>query len=103
MNKIDLNFFHIKIPIDVIRRGTWLNLTIDVLSFMEGFKGTIIFYFQYQFTSNSKSKGQTFRSLDGIVVNAVCKLRKIFTLRYPPFIFKLNDEDPAEYRELYNA
>lgn len=37
-----MNFFHVKIPIEIIKRGVWLNLAIDVLSFMEAFKGKLL-------------------------------------------------------------
>jgi hypothetical protein len=37
---LDKNYFHAKIPIDSLKRGVWLNLSIDILSFMELFKGT---------------------------------------------------------------
>ena len=58
-------YFHIKSPIDYIRRGVWLNLEIDVWSFMEAWSGC------------------NFRSLDMIIVSAPCKLRKIFITKYP--------------------
>ena len=44
VNKIDLNFFHVKIPIEIIKRGVWLNLAIDVLSFMDAFKSKILIH-----------------------------------------------------------
>ena len=36
---LEKKFFHIKVPIDTLRRGLWLNLAIDVWSFMDGWKG----------------------------------------------------------------
>jgi len=35
---IAVNYFHIKVPVDSIKRGTWLNLSIDLLAFFELFK-----------------------------------------------------------------
>lgn len=65
VNSLEQHFFHIKSPIDHIRRGVWLNLCINVWSFMEGFKGC------------------TFRTLDMIVIGSPCKLRKIFIMKNP--------------------
>ena len=74
VSKIDKNYFHAKIPIDVIKRGVWLNLSIDLLSFFELFKG------------------QTFRSIDNFIIGAVCKLKKIFTMRNPIAEYSNDDE-----------
>ena len=60
-------------PIDQVKRGIWLNLAIDVYSYMNAFKG------------------QTFRSLDQITVGAHCKLRRIFTIR--ECLLEFNNED----------
>ncbi len=70
---LEKKYFHVKVPIDTLKRGVWLNLAVDVWSFMEGWKGS------------------TFRSLDMIIISSPCKLRKIFGMRYPPL-----DEDDIE-------
>lgn len=62
---LEKKFFHLKTPIDIIKRNVWLNLCVDVWSFMEGFKG------------------QTFRTLDMIILSAPCKLRKVFSSKTP--------------------
>ena len=74
VSKIDKNYFHAKIPINIIKRGIWLNLSIDLLSFFELFKG------------------QTFRSIDNFTIGAVCKLKRIFTMRNPIMEYSNDDE-----------
>ncbi|XP_005387328.1 PREDICTED: uncharacterized protein C3orf67 homolog isoform X3 [Chinchilla lanigera] len=58
---------HAKIPLFMIKRKIWCNLCIDLAAF-----------------TSEIFKGAVFQSLDGIVVSANCKLRKIFTLRSKP-------------------
>ncbi|XP_023582548.1 protein CFAP20DC [Trichechus manatus latirostris] len=58
---------HAKIPLFMIKRKIWCNLCIDLVAFT----GEIF-------------KGAVFQSLDGIIVSANCKLRKIFTLKSKP-------------------
>ncbi|CAD8166122.1 unnamed protein product [Paramecium octaurelia] len=65
VKSLENHHFHIKSPIDHVRRGQWLNLCIDVWSFMEAFKGC------------------TFRSIDQIIIGSPCKLRKIYIMKYP--------------------
>lgn len=62
---LEKKLFHLKTPIDIIKRGVWLNLCIDIWSFMEGFKS------------------QTFRTLDMIILSSPCKLRKIYSSKNP--------------------
>ncbi|XP_015730403.1 uncharacterized protein C3orf67 homolog isoform X2 [Coturnix japonica] len=58
---------HAKIPLFMIKRKIWCNLCIDLVAFTsEIFRGAI------------------FQSLDGIIISANCKLRKIFTLKSKP-------------------
>ncbi|XP_063267854.1 protein CFAP20DC isoform X2 [Prinia subflava] len=58
---------HAKIPLFMIKRRIWCNMCIDLVTFTyEIFKGAL------------------FRSLDGIIISANCKLRKIFTLKFKP-------------------
>uniref|UniRef100_A0A8C5QEA4 CFA20 domain-containing protein n=1 Tax=Leptobrachium leishanense TaxID=445787 RepID=A0A8C5QEA4_9ANUR len=58
---------HAKIPLLIIKRKVWCNLCIDLVAFTSGiFKGAI------------------FQSLDGIVISANCKLRRIFTMKLRP-------------------
>ncbi|XP_053455599.1 protein CFAP20DC [Nycticebus coucang] len=58
---------HAKIPLFMIKRKIWCNLCIDLVAF-----------------TNEIFKGAVFQSLDGIIVSANCKLRKIFTLKSKP-------------------
>ncbi|KAI2530242.1 C3orf67 isoform 5 [Pan troglodytes] len=51
----------------MIKRKIWCNLCIDLVAF-----------------TSEIFKGAVFQSLDGIVVSANCKLRKIFTLKSKP-------------------
>ncbi|OWK63623.1 Uncharacterized protein C3orf67 [Lonchura striata] len=51
----------------MIKRKIWCNMCIDLVTFTyEIFKGAL------------------FRSLDGIIISANCKLRKVFTLKFKP-------------------
>nr|XP_033781867.1 uncharacterized protein C3orf67 homolog isoform X2 [Geotrypetes seraphini] len=67
---------HAKIPLFIIRRKIWCNLCIDLVAFTSG-----IF------------KGAVFQSLDGIIVSANCKLRKIFTMKLKPKGTPEEDDD----------
>ncbi|XP_073448251.1 protein CFAP20DC [Aquarana catesbeiana] len=58
---------HAKIPLSIIKRKVWCNLCIDLVDFTSG-----IF------------KGAVFQSLNGIIVSANCKLRKIYTMKLKP-------------------
>ncbi|XP_036074745.1 protein CFAP20DC isoform X5 [Rousettus aegyptiacus] len=58
---------HAKIPLFMIKRKIWCNLCIDLVAF-----------------TSEIFKGAVFQSLDGIIVSANCKLRKIFTLKSKP-------------------
>uniref|UniRef100_A0A8D0DV36 CFAP20 domain containing n=1 Tax=Salvator merianae TaxID=96440 RepID=A0A8D0DV36_SALMN len=58
---------HAKIPLFMIRRKIWCNLCIDLVAF-----------------TSEIFKGAVFQSLDGIIISANCKLRKIFTLKSKP-------------------
>ncbi|XP_069062642.1 protein CFAP20DC [Pleurodeles waltl] len=70
---------HAKIPLFIIKRKIWCNLCIDLVSFTCG-----VF------------KGAVFQSLDGIIVSANCKLRKIFTM-------KLKPQDTSEEDDIYGT
>ncbi|XP_075406079.1 protein CFAP20DC isoform X2 [Tenrec ecaudatus] len=58
---------HAKIPLFMIQRKIWCNLCVDLVAF-----------------TSEIFKGAVFQSLDGIIVSANCKLRKIFTLKSKP-------------------
>ncbi|KAE8612646.1 hypothetical protein XENTR_v10012927 [Xenopus tropicalis] len=58
---------HAKIPLLGLKRKMWCNLCVDLVSFTSG-----IF------------KGAVFQSLDGIIISANCKLRKIYTMKLKP-------------------
>lgn len=38
-NKIEKKFFHAKVPNDMIKHGEWINLSIDIHSFMTCWPG----------------------------------------------------------------
>ncbi|XP_074986298.1 protein CFAP20DC isoform X7 [Caretta caretta] len=58
---------HAKLPLFMIKRKIWCNLCIDLVAF-----------------TSEIFKGAVFQSLDGIIISANCKLRKIFTLKSKP-------------------
>uniref|UniRef100_A0A8C3F8U3 CFAP20 domain containing n=1 Tax=Chrysemys picta bellii TaxID=8478 RepID=A0A8C3F8U3_CHRPI len=58
---------HAKLPLFTIKRKIWCNLCIDLVAF-----------------TSEIFKGAVFQSLDGIIISANCKLRKIFTLKSKP-------------------
>ncbi|KAJ7406840.1 hypothetical protein WISP_129847 [Willisornis vidua] len=58
---------HAKIPLFMIKRKIWCNLCIDLVAF-----------------TSEIFRGAVFQSLDGIIISANCKLRKIFTLKSKP-------------------
>nr|XP_014344971.1 PREDICTED: uncharacterized protein C3orf67 homolog [Latimeria chalumnae] len=70
---------HAKIPLSFVKRKIWCNLGIDLVSF-----------------TSEIFKGAVFQSLDGIVVSANCKLRKIFTM-------KLQPQETAEEDGMYGS
>ncbi|XP_051835848.1 protein CFAP20DC isoform X3 [Antechinus flavipes] len=70
---------HAKIPLFMIKRKIWCNLCIDLVAF-----------------TSDIFKGAVFQSLDGIIVSANCKLRKIFTLKSKP-------RDTADRDDIYDA
>ncbi|XP_019392292.1 PREDICTED: uncharacterized protein C3orf67 homolog isoform X8 [Crocodylus porosus] len=65
--ELSITPLHAKIPLFMIKRKIWCNLCIDLVAFT----GEIF-------------KGAVFQSLDGIIISANCKLRKIFTLKSKP-------------------
>jgi len=58
---------HCRIPCMAFIRGSWLNICIDIVD-----------------VCNFCFPGQTFRSTEAFVVSAICRLRRIFTLRDRP-------------------
>ncbi|KAM6386903.1 protein CFAP20DC isoform 2-T2 [Pluvialis apricaria] len=58
---------HAKIPLVTIKRKIWCNMCIDLVAF-----------------TSEIFRGAVFQSLDGIIISANCKLRKIFTLKSKP-------------------
>ncbi|XP_056112159.1 uncharacterized protein C3orf67 homolog [Rhinichthys klamathensis goyatoka] len=58
---------HARIPLTWLKRNTWCNLCIDLDSLT-----TEIF------------RGKRFLSLDGIIISACCKVRRIFTMKNEP-------------------
>nr|KAF6334886.1 hypothetical protein mPipKuh1_001833 [Pipistrellus kuhlii] len=70
---------HAKIPLFMIKRKIWCNLCIDLVAF-----------------TSEIFKGAVFQSLDGIIVSANCKLRKIFTLKSKPEDTADKDDEPTD-------
>ncbi|XP_042700135.1 protein CFAP20DC isoform X19 [Chrysemys picta bellii] len=68
---------HAKLPLFTIKRKIWCNLCIDLVAF-----------------TSEIFKGAVFQSLDGIIISANCKLRKIFTLKSKP-------QDTAEDDDIF--
>lgn len=65
--EISITPLHAKLNISLVKRDTWLNLCIDLSSFISD-----VFL------------KQTFKCLDLIVIAGNCKVRKIFTMRNQP-------------------
>ncbi|XP_019355129.1 protein CFAP20DC isoform X9 [Alligator mississippiensis] len=65
--ELSITPLHAKIPLFMIKRKIWCNLCIDLVAF-----------------TSEIFKGAVFQSLDGIIISANCKLRKIFTLKSKP-------------------
>lgn len=59
--KLEIKPFFVKFPCSHVQEGIWNNLTIDLYSFINAFKG------------------QTYRSLDYISITGFFKLRRIYT------------------------
>nr|XP_009934965.1 PREDICTED: uncharacterized protein C3orf67 homolog [Opisthocomus hoazin] len=70
---------HAKIPLFMIKRKIWCNMCIDLVAF-----------------ASEIFRGAVFQSLDGIVISANCKLRKIFTLKSKP-------QDTAEEDDFFSS
>ncbi|XP_046709873.1 uncharacterized protein C3orf67 homolog isoform X2 [Silurus meridionalis] len=70
---------HARIPLTCLRRKIWCNLCIDLGSF-----------------TAELFRGAAFLSLDGIIISACCKVRRIFTMRTEPADHM--DRDPYDIR-----
>lgn len=57
---------HARIPNSSFIRNSWVNLSIDLVSFV-----------------NYCFPGNTFRSLENILINSFCKIRRVYTMRAP--------------------
>ena len=75
--EISVTAFHVKVPLTMLKRGIWLNLCLDLSSFIVDC-----------FTGN------TFKALENIIICANCRLRRIFSMRLQP-----KDDFPAEENE----
>lgn len=74
VHKIEKKPFFVKFPCPPIRHGVWVNLCIDLYSFIDGFKG------------------QTYRSLDLIQIVGNLKLRRIYTTQHEVSNSELENE-----------
>ena len=68
-----INQLHCRIPIINIPTGIWINLSIDILSFV-----------------SECFKSQSFRAIDSICLSADCKIRRICGMRQ---LYTLSEED----------
>ena len=68
-----INQMHCRIPIINIPIGIWINLSINILSFV-----------------SECFKGQTFRAIDSICLSADCKVRRICGMRQ---LYSLSEEE----------
>ncbi|XP_043406721.1 protein CFAP20DC isoform X28 [Chelonia mydas] len=75
--ELSITPLHAKLPLFMIKRKIWCNLCIDLVAF-----------------TSEIFKGAVFQSLDGIIISANCKLRKIFTLKSKP-------QDTAEEDDIF--
>ncbi len=82
--KLEKKYFHVRCHFEQIRKDIWLNLAINLYSFMAAFKG------------------QTFRSLDQIAVGSHCRLRRIFTMK-DRLIEMSNEDDPMAERHNFGV
>ncbi len=64
--EVIINPLHCRVPLPSLPMNKWINLSIDVLSFV-----------------SECFKSQTFRSIDLISLTGSCKVRKMFTMRNP--------------------
>lgn len=64
--EVIINPLHCRVPLPHLSMNKWINLSIDVLSFV-----------------SECFRSQTFRSIDLISLTGSCKIRKIFTMRNP--------------------
>jgi hypothetical protein len=82
--EIVTNPLHCRIPLGNLPVGVWVNLSVDVLSFVA-----------------HCFKSQTFRSIDYISISANCKLRRIFSMRNPLLEISTSDQEfPMEYADI---
>lgn len=70
---------HVRLPNDSFKRDTWVNLCFDVVDF-----ATLCF------------PGQTYKHLDQIRITAVCRVRRVFTMKA-----RLRDTTGEEEGETY--
>ena len=68
-----INPLHCRIPLLNVPIGVWVNLSIDVISFV-----------------SECFKSQTFRSIDFISITANCKIKRIFSMRNSLLEFEKN-------------
>ena len=55
---------HAKLPLSPLKKATWVSLTIDLCSLVQGLY-----------------RGQSFKHIESICISSVCKIRRIFTLK----------------------
>ncbi|KAL5014677.1 hypothetical protein ScPMuIL_008947 [Solemya velum] len=70
---------HAKVPLAILKRGTWLNFCLDMVSLV-----------------GETWRNQTYKAIETISISANCRLRKIFTMKSQP-------PDNSEDEELYGC
>ncbi|XP_064632404.1 protein CFAP20DC-like [Lineus longissimus] len=65
--EVSLTPLHAKIPLTIMRRATWVNLCLDMVSLV-----------------GETWRGQTFKATESITLSANCKLRRIFSMKTQP-------------------
>eukprot|EP00912_Choanoflagellata_sp_UC4_P002095 UC4_evm4s1335 len=81
---------HARISLALLRRGTWLNLCIDLESLVQGCYGSSASTSSIRRGGKSSSSSQVagdhsfFKSLDSISIGPGCNIKRIFTLKTRP-------------------
>ncbi|XP_059169675.1 protein CFAP20DC-like isoform X2 [Physella acuta] len=77
--EVQVTPLHAKVPLTIVKKAIWLNLTLDMVSLV-----------------GEMWTGQTFRSVDQISISANCRLRRVFTMKsQPPDTTEDEELDPS--------
>ena len=86
--EISVTAFHVKVPLSILQRGAWLNLCLDLPSFV-----------------SESFKGHSFHALESVTVCANCRLRRIFSMRGQPLdttvaLYNIKDSENSEIESI---